>query len=231
MTRLRAALALFPILAIASVSAQGVTTQVHDAPMTQESLVTDQGGLLLSAGPAIMSDRVDVPFVKMGSTKTGYGGYVALDYFLTKAFSLQSELTVTTMGGETNIISNIVSHGITNAVALHIPSRTVVHLDVGARFYPLQLTEYTSFRMQPFVKVALGGIFYITSGGSPGIDPCPFISTGFGADIAFNARWSGTAEADYYSSISNTTMHTDGVQLATRNDGFLATVGIRYQFW
>jgi len=119
----------------------------------------------------------------------------------------------------------------TNTAALHIPSRTTFHFDVGARYYPLQLTEYANFRLQPFLKVALGGIFYITSANSPSIDPCPFMSAGGGADIIFNARWSATAEADYYSSISDTTMHTDGVQFATRNDGFLATVGFRYQFW
>ena len=189
------------------------------------------GNLLFSAGPAIVSDRIDVPFVRMESTKTGYGGYVALEYFLTKAFSLQAELSVTTLGSETNIISTVVHHGALQTVALHIPSRTTFHFDVSAGYYPLQLTEYANFRLQPFVKVALGGIFCITSDNSPRIDPCPFISAGGGVDFAFNARWSAVVEADYYHSISDTTMHTDGVQFATRNDGVLATVGIRYQIW
>jgi len=102
MIRLRAVLALLPIFAIASVSAQTVTTSTNSVPTMQESLPPTQGSLLFSAGPAIVSDRIDVPKVRMESTKTGYGGYVALDYFLTKAFSLQAELSVTTMGGSTN---------------------------------------------------------------------------------------------------------------------------------
>jgi len=211
-------------------SAQNVMTSTNSVRMTQESLTPTQGRLLFSAGPTIVSDRIDVLSSPMRSTKTGYGGYVALNYFLTKALLLQSDLTVATIGAETNVFPTLVSHGVTNTVTLHVPSRTVVHFDVGARCYPLQLTEYANFRLQPFVKVTLGGVFYITPHDSAGIDPCPFINVGCGADIAFNARWSGTAEADYYSSISNTTMHTDGVQLATRNDGILATAGIRYRF-
>src|SRR6266404_6922038 len=119
MIRLRAVFALSTIFAIESVSAQTVTTSTNSIPTMQESLTPTQRSLLFSAGPVIVSDKMDVPFVRMESTKTGYGGYVALDYFLTKAFSLRSELSVTTMGSETNIISNLASHGMTNTVALH----------------------------------------------------------------------------------------------------------------
>jgi hypothetical protein len=232
MTRLCITLALFPILALASVSAQTITMSTNNAPRTQKSLTPAPGSLLFSAGPEIISDRIDVPSIKMGSTKTGYGGYVALDYFLSKALSLRSELSFATMGNETNVLSTVAHHGAVRTLEFHIPSRKVFHFDIGARYSPLQLTEYKNFPLQPFVKAALGGIVYTISDQSPGIgiDPCPFISAGGGADIAFNARWSATAEADYYSSISNTTLHTQGVQLTTRNDGILATVGIRYQF-
>ena len=234
MTRLHALLAVFPIFAIASVSAQTVTTPTRNSPATQESFVPSPGSLLLSAGPAIVSDSIDVPFVKTGSTKMGYGGYIALDYFVTKALSLRSELTVTTISEGTNIVATVSRRGTLLSVALNIPGRTVFFLDVGAKFYPLQLTEYANFRLQPFVKVAGGGMFFIPSTSadeSPSIDPCPFIRAGGGADFAFNARWSATAEADYYTSLSDATLHADGLLLSARDYGVLATVGIRYRFW
>jgi hypothetical protein len=115
---------------------------------------------------------------------------------------------------------------------LKVPDQTLVLLDIGARFYPLQLTEYQNFRLQPFAKVAIGGMFPILSAtGLPASAvPCPFIRAGGGADFAFNTQWSATVEADCYASLTDSAIHTIGFVLPTREYGVLATAGIRYRF-
>jgi hypothetical protein len=234
MTRSLATIALFPILAVVSVSAQTVTPQTANAPAAHESLVPRCGDLLLSTGPAIGISTIAVPDSVYGNrSATTYGGYVALDYFVTNALSLVSELTVVNMGGGTNLIATVLRRGSPFlAVVLKVPDQTLVLLDVGARFYPLQLTEYQNFRLQPFAKVVIGGMFPILSatGLSASADPCPFIRAGAGADFAFNPRWSATAEADCYTSLTDSAIHTIGFVLPTREYGVLATAGIRYRF-
>ena len=226
MNRLYVALVLFFILPLASVPAQTVTPQ--------NSPVPHQGSLLFSAGPAFASDKLASSF-PISSTQTGYGGYIALDYFVTKALALRSELAVFSVTGETNVVATAWHHGVPypHSVFVNVPARTIFVFGVGPRLYPLQLTKYRNLRLQPFAEVQVGGMFFISSSsiqGGTSIDPCPFLSAGGGVDFAFNARWSATFKAEYYSSLSDTHLHEDGLAIPFSDYGLLATASIRYQF-
>ncbi len=225
-TRLRTLPFLLWILAIASVSAQTVTPQ--------DSLVPRQGDWLLSAGPAFASDTMGSHDFPMNSTKSGYGGYVALDYFATRPFSLRSEVDVFTASVETNVIGTIQRQGEpARSVVLNLPARTTIHLAVGCRLYPLQLTKSTEFRLQPFFEIQAGGMFFIPSNsitGPASIDPCLLMSVGGGADLALNRQWSASVQAKLYTSVSDTDLHEDGVQIPLNDHGLLATAGVRYRF-
>ena len=203
--------------------------------MARESLVPGPGSLVLSAGPAMVRDTIGLPFFRISTKTTDYGGNLALDYFASKAVSIGSELTVTTAPGGTNFIETVNHHGTTKTVALNMPARIMFLFDVDARYYPLQLTRYADFRLQPFVKVAVGGMLFVSPpssfGESSSIDPCPFASAGGGTDFVFNSRWSATAIAQYYSSLSDTTAHLNGIPFSARDHGVEANVGIRYRFW
>jgi outer membrane protein W len=185
---------------------------------SSESLMPDAGDWTLSAGAVIVSDTTELPAFGSKSTGTAYGGYVAVDYFVTKAISLRPECLVVTKSDTIDGVS---------------ATRTQFILDLGGKLYPLQLTKAAAFRLQPFVRAALGGIFYdiSASGATVSADPALVAAIGGGADIALSEHWALTIAADYYSTLTDTTVTVGGVGSTTaREHGALVTAGLRFNF-
>lgn len=184
---------------------------------SSESLTPEQDDWTISAGGAFVSDTVELPAFSAKSTGTAFGGFVATDYFATKALSLEGELLI--------FSKNDTADGFS-------VTRTQFALDIGGKFYPVQLTKATECRFQPFVKAALGGVFYdvTATGASVSADPTMFVTAGGGLDIVLNQSWSITGEANYYTTLIDSTLTVDGASTTFREHGFLATVGFRFSW-
>jgi opacity protein-like surface antigen len=186
-----------------------------------ESLTPDRGDWTFSAGGAFVRDTLDLPTAGTKSTGNAYGGYVAGEYFVAKAVSIR---------GECVIISE--SQTVNTGQGIFTADQTEFILDVGSKFYPLQLTKAVDFRLQPFLRASLGGIFYDDNiaGTHVSIDPGLVVAVGGGADIVLNQGWALTIEGDYYSTLTDSTASVEGVSTTLRHDGLLVLAGLRYRF-
>jgi hypothetical protein len=193
-------------------------TSGKSQPSSGESLTPGAGDWTLSAGGVVVSDTTELPAFGGKSTGTAYGGYAAVDYFVTKAVSLRPEILVVS---KSDTISGVSA------------SRTQFVLNIGGKFYPLQLTKAAAFRLQPFARAALGGMFYdlSASGATVSADPALAVAVGGGVDVLLSEQWALTVTADYYSTLTDTTVTVGGVGSTTaREHGALVTAGLRFKF-
>lgn len=238
MNRLGAGAALLLVFTAMTLFAQTTTpdsSQIQQPGRTRErtkdgeescanstnSLTPGQGDWTFSAGGAILGGTTtfrfrSVPLAK--SSDTGYGGCIAGEYFVTRAISLEGELLVVNRAQHLSVVS---------------ASETEFVLDLGAKLYPLQLGKLNECRVQPFAKIAFGGIFYDLSDAhfSISADPNVIIRVGGGVDLLLNKNWSTTVEADYYSTLQDGSETISGLEMQIREDGVLVTWGLRYRFW
>jgi hypothetical protein len=200
------------------------TTSATYGAVVPESPTPDKDDWTLSAGGVFVRDTLDLPTLATKSTGNAYGGYIAADYFLAKPVSLQGEFII--VSESQNINSGVAS----------IPSfpvdQTEFILDVGSKFYPLQLTKAVDCRLQPFLRASLGGIFYddTIDGTHVSIDPSLVVAAGGGADIVLSQSWSLTVEANYYSTLIDSTASFDGESTTLRHYGLLLTAGLRFRW-
>jgi hypothetical protein len=194
------------------------STKQRSEPPVPESLTPDQYGWTVSAGMAYVYNTYDLPEAGGGkSSGSGYGGYLATDYFATKALAIRTELMVFSRSDT--------AEGITVSI-------TEVALDIGVKFYPLQLTKASDFRLQPYLRAAIGPVFYDVSatGASVSADPTLFGAAGAGLDIVLGHSWSITVEADYYTTILDSTVSVGDASANFRQYGLLGEAGVRYRF-
>ncbi len=189
-------------------------------PDARETITPTKDDWTFSAGAAFVRDTLDAPgFAK--NTGNAYGGFIASERFVAKAVSIRGEFIIISQSQNVNTSGGVFSIDQTEFI-----------LDFGAKFYPLQLTKADNFRLEPFLRGAMGGIFYddTIAGVSVNVDPSLVAAGGGGLDILLSQEWALTAEVDYYDTLTDSTASIADFSTTVRHYGILATAGFRYRF-
>jgi outer membrane protein W len=189
-------------------------------PEANETMTPAENDWTFSAGAVYVRDTVRLAG-SASSTGNAYGGYIASERFVSRAVSIR---------GEFIIINN--TENINTPIGSASVDQTEFIVDLGAKFYPLQLTDTDNFRLQPYVRGAMGGIFYddTIAGVSVNIDPALIVAGGGGLDFVLALEWTLNVEVDYYDTVTESTASIAGISATVRHYGILGTAGLRYRF-
>ena len=192
-------------------------------PDARETLAPQAGELYCTIGPALVVGKGELPDIAVRSdTVTRYGGFIAGEYFVSSAISVQASFG-----------------GFADAVEATLGSfhATATAFDVGlaGKLYPLQIAEPTRFRIQPYIIAGIDGAFFDVSANtssSASIDPAAIGLAGAGTDILINSQWALTLDGAYYHSLANTDAKISGVGATPIEfSGVFVRAGMRFRFW
>jgi len=235
MKRIALAVSLFtivPLIARAQTNPPAATTQTREPwdwtkykdkfEQKDDALTPNADDLTLAAGVAFVADTIKLPEAGAKVSGTQFGGYIAGDWFISSAVAFQAQLIVFSESDSATVNGTSFSS-----------TTTIFVFDVAGKIYPLKLSEFNQWRLQPFVRLAIGAVFYDFSVSGASVDASPAIvgEAGGGLDFAITPHWSLTAEGNYFSTLSDSTITVQGSGSTTlRQDGLLATAGLRYRF-
>jgi opacity protein-like surface antigen len=181
----------------------------------ESDLVPRAGSYTVSFGGALFDGDIDG-----FDLDTSYGGSLAIDYFISRAYALQLSFTALPEGLEVTALPE----GLEELADVYT-------VGVGVKVYPLQFGQGSDFRVQPFVSAGIEGVLFDEKIRGVSIDPAAAGRVGGGADILLSRQWDLVLSAEYYHTFTRARLKVSGLGSADFElKGLLAKAGLRYKF-
>jgi hypothetical protein len=169
-----------------------------------------------SAGPALFSGTCELDDLNARGSDTGYGGFVAGEYFLTRYLS--AELSLTAISEACDVLA-IIPRGPHPQPPPQRVRGDLFAPGAALKLYPLQIRDVSRFRFQPHI---LAGIHAVLFDADPvSLDPAAAIRIGGAFDVLLTKEWSLVSEATYLTTLGNNEADLHGL---------LARFGLRRRF-
>lgn len=168
--------------------------------------------------------------LKMNSG-TSYGGFIASEWFLHRAFSFRASLEI--FSDSEHVVADVDGTGTASSISV---SETRFALVATSRLYPLQLKAKNLFPVQPFITGGFGAAFWDVNVDVNGtsvnvyVEPTLMAGGGGGLTYSFSKNWSLDAQVGYWTTIIDSRIRVNSYSTPFRQSGLLIDAGLRYRF-